>query len=117
MHCEARVGNIRGDIGEIVNKNLPGFFPLPVGRADVTKYASFRKEPSGDYILIISGSPYPNASHNLIATVMGPQEQRARELMQEFERAIPVPLRPAPPALQRFYDKSMRQLSQILQYM
>ncbi|MBI5880676.1 hypothetical protein HZB90_00945, partial [archaeon] len=101
----------------IVNKNLPGFFPLPVGRTDVAKYASFRKEPSGPYLLMISGSPYPDASHNLIATVMGPQEQRARELMQEFERAIPVLLRPAPPALQRFYDQSMKQFSQILQYL
>jgi len=114
MHCEARVGNIQGDIGELVDSHLHGFFPLPAGRADVAKYASFRNEPSGSYLLMISGSPYPNAPHNLIATVMGPQEQRARELMQEFERAIPVPLRPAPQDLQRFYDKSMKQFSQIL---
>lgn len=108
MHCEARVGDFVGDIGELVLNYSSDFKPFHMGRPDVHKYALVRREQSGSYILMVSNTDFPNPMYDLIATVMGPVTAQAKELMADFEEGIPIELRPAPDFLQRKYDGLMR---------
>ncbi|MBR9682433.1 MAG: hypothetical protein GOV02_02050, partial [Candidatus Aenigmarchaeota archaeon] len=43
--------------------------------------------------------------YNMMITVMGPQEQRALEILEEFGEKVDIEIRNAPQSLVEFYDE------------
>ena len=112
MHCETRVGEFTGDLGELTRHYSPNFMSLPIGRPDIPKPGLVERHPSGSYILMVSNSDGvdPRLGYNLIVTVMGPLEAQAKAIMDAFEEKVPIELRHAPDFLQRQYDSLMKLL-------
>jgi hypothetical protein len=101
MFHTGKVGVFSGDLGVLVRKYSADFQLVPLGRADVVKYGLVKREPSGSYIVMISGSEGLNPLYNLIITVFGPEKVRAEELVSEIEKKIGLKLSPAPDFLKK----------------
>lgn len=109
MHCETRVGNYNGDIGELARQYSNEFIPVPFGNPDVHKYGLIIRETPDTYFLMVSNSEdkgkikYP-LDYNVIATIFGKDKERVNELMQDFEKGFGIALKPAPKFLKERYD-------------
>ena len=101
MHCEPRVGNYNGDIGELARQYSKDFMPIPIGRPEVHKYGLIIREPPAFYLLMVSNSDYKGepdnpAYYSVIATLLGKDKERVKELMKDFEKGFALNLRQAP---------------------
>lgn len=106
MHCETRVGNYNGDIGELARQYSKEFMPVPIGNLDVHKYGLIIRETPDTYFLMVSNSEdkgkveYP-LDYNVIATLFGKDKRRVEELMSDFEKGFALTLNTAPDYLRK----------------
>lgn len=105
MKVETKVANFDGDIGQLIKKYSDRFVPTPIGRTDVNKYGLYIERGDGIYLLMISGHGEPAISYNVIITVMGPRQEIAEQIMQEFQSKIEIETRSPPSYLQRQFEE------------
>lgn len=112
MNIEARMGDFEGNIMDLLAHYSPGFEPLYFSGIDDPQYVLDKIDPTGEYSLMISDREdlRSDFGYSILATVMGPVRAKAKELMDDFERNIPIELVPVPDNLQKSLDDTMRAL-------
>ncbi len=116
MYSEMRAGSYSGDVAELARRHSDKFIPIPLGSADVDKYFMLLKEDVNSYVLMISNSnARDDPEHNIRMSVFGTNEERVKQLMQDFEGDIGIKTEPVPEYLQEEIEKSKALFRQLFQ--
>ena len=107
MPTALKVGEYKGNLGDLAKRYSDKFFHFPVGRKDVDKYGMVIEEENKSYLLMISNSDksrYPSAEYDTIVSVIGPEKQRTEEIMRDFEKAADIKMKEAPDFLKKLFE-------------
>ncbi|MFZ3077734.1 MAG: hypothetical protein WA139_04720 [Candidatus Aenigmatarchaeota archaeon] len=99
MFSEIKVAEYSGSIEDLIGKQPYKFFNVPIGRNDVTKYASVIREGNDSFVLMISrtGENFRNKDFNIEMSVQGAKESRVKEISKDVQERMGIETRQAPP--------------------
>ena len=108
MAIEARVGNLDGDLEEVISRYSHEFGLVPgILNPYAKKYAYFQEESQGRYMIMVShGSlnKQQGLDYDMILTVMGHSQETAKAIADDFEKKTGNSLRQAPEHLKKTYN-------------
>ena len=95
--CVVKIGNYDGDLSQLVSGISSDYIPIPIGRAEVCKQGLIYPTPEGNSIIMLSQQRnFPNEPFNVMVSIMGPQLERAQQLMGSLEKELGFQLRDSP---------------------
>jgi len=105
-YTEVKVGNYEGRLEELTKKYSGKFTKIPLGDSFVQKYGLVKPENGSNYIIIVSQGPVtPANGYNIILSVIGPNQERVKQLMREFETNFGIEMRTSPKFLEDIFEK------------
>jgi len=111
IYTEVKVGNYEGRLEKLTKKYAGKFTKIAIGDSFVQKYGLIETEQGLNYIIIVSQGPItPVNDYNIILSVMGPNQDKVKYLMQKFETNLGIEMRTPP----KFVDDIFKILPDVL---